>query len=300
MGWKRSAAAVGTSILGLTACGDSSDGGGKGKLRVLLQAEATITDGLDKGDEVENTKDYSVRYTKFLATIGNVSMKKSGSGAKASLPDVFVADLTEVGEQGIELGVLDDVEAGQWDKFGFETPGASKGVKALGGVSDDDLATMIKNGWTYWVEGSVQRAEADGGPVKFVIQAETATLFSDCELDGEPGVAVVEDGSSSATLTIHGDHIFFNSFPTGSEGSVKRLAAWVIQADRDMDGIVTTADLRSTDATEVFTSAAGYSLDGAPIDIENALDYVRAQLATQGHLNGEGECVWEFEGATGD
>lgn len=294
MGWKSRAASAVWALMALS-CSDEA-GEGKGRLRILLQAEASITDGLDQGDDVENTKDFGVRFSKYLIAIGNVRLSKAASEAEASLPDVFIADLTQVGEQGVELGVLDNIATGQWDRFGYDTPAANSKTKKLGNVPDADFDLMVENGWTYWIEGEVLR---DGDePVRFVIQTETATVFEGCELDGEPGVAVSQDGSS-ATLTIHGDHIFFNAFPTGSEGSIERIAGWVIDADQDMDSQVNTEDLSAADATEVFTSTRGYSLDGAPIVIENALDYVRAQLATQGHFNGEGECSWEFEGAEG-
>ena len=55
-------------------------------------------------------------------------------------------------------------------------------------------------------------------------------------------------------------------------------------------------DLAQIDASVLFTSELGYSLnvpfEGFPI--ETALDFVRAQLATQGHLNGEGTCSQRF------
>lgn len=278
-------------------CGSESDGGGTGSVRVLLTAEETITDGLDKGTDVENTQDYNVRYSKFLATVGNVKLGASNGQRAASIDEVYVVDMKQVGEAGIELGLVDELQAGEWDKFGFETPLAAAGAKAGKGVSSEDLAKMIDQGWTYWIEGVV---EGDQGDVQFVIQTDTPTLFTDCEYEGEPGVTVVEDGTATATITLHGDHIFFNAFPTGTEGSIKRLSGWVIDADQDGDGLVVTDDLLAVDATEVFTTARGYSLDGAPIPIANALDYVRAQLATQGHYKGEGECIWEFEGVTGD
>lgn len=294
MGFKLHAAVAALSILGVS-CGDD-DSAGTGKLRILLQAEASITDGLDRGDDVENTRDFSVRFSKYLIAIGNVRLSKAASKAEASLPDVFIADLKQVGEQGVELGVLDNIATGQWDRFGYETPAANGKTKKLGNVADADFDLMVENGWTYWIEGEVLRNGED--PVSFIIQTETATVFEGCELDGEPGVAVSQDGSS-ASLTIHGDHIFFNAFPSSSEGSIERLAGWVVDADQDMNNQVSTDDLSSVDATEVFTSTRGYSVNGAPIDIENALDYVRAQLATQGHFNGEGECSWKFAGAEG-
>lgn len=292
MGWKARAASAVLAVMAWS-CSDEAGGPGVGRLRILLQAEASITDGLDQGDDVEDTRDYGVRFSKYLIAVGNVRLSKSSSGATASLPDVFIADLTQVGEQGIELGVIDNLRAGQWDRFGYETPAANSKTKKLGNVSDADFDQMVENGWTYWIEGEVLRVGEE--PVSFVIQTETATVFEGCELDGEPGVAVSQDGSS-ATLTIHGDHIFFNAFPSSSEGSIERLAGWVVDADQDMDNQVSTEDLSSLDATEVLTSTRGYSIAGAPIDVENVLDYVRGQLATQGHFNGEGECAWDFKG----
>jgi hypothetical protein len=278
----------------LAGCG-GEDGEGEGKVRVLLESEETIREGLDPGSEDENTRDHAVRYTKYLAVVGHVELARSGGGS-AALDDVLVADMKQVGAEGVQLGVLDGLAAGEWDRFGFQTPAAAAGAKAGPGVSAADLATMIAEGWTYWIEGVVEGEERD---VKFVIQTDVPTTFESCELDGEPGVTVVEGSPQSATITLHGDHIFFNAFPTGSEGSIERRAAWVVAADADGDGNVSTEDLRALDASEVFTSTLGYSLDGAPIPIVNALDFVRAQLATQGHYKGEGECIWHFEGASG-
>jgi hypothetical protein len=287
---------MGLSALTFSACGDDTSTGGQGKVRVLLTAEETITEGLDQGSDVENTRDYSVRFSKYLATIGNVRMARASGADEVTLAQQFVADMTQLGQAGIELGVFEALDAGEWARFGFETPAAKSGAKALAGVSADDLEKMVDNGWTYWIEGVVERDAASGGPVEFVVQAEVATTFSECELDGEPGVTVVADGTATATITLHGDHLFFNAFPTGTEGTIERLAGWVIAADADGDGQVSTADLAALDATDVFKRDLGYSLDGAPIAIESALDFARAQLATQGHYKGEGECVWEFEG----
>jgi len=295
------------ALLGLTAatvaaCDDGSGDGAAGKLRVVLAAEASISGGLDQGSDSDDTRDYDVRFSKYLLAVGNVRLGKSSTGSQASLPEVYVADLQQVGEQGVELGAIEDLQAGQWDEFGYATPPATGSAKAVGGADAADVAKMKANGWTYWIEGKVLRDEAQGGPVSFVIQTEVDTVFSNCEVDGEPGVSLVAGGPSTVTLTIHGDHLFFNTFPSGSEGSIKRLAGWVFQADANADGKVTTEELSELDATEVFTSTAGYSLDGKPKDLEinTALDFVRAQLATQGHVSGEGECIATYKDGSAD
>lgn len=293
---------LGLTALGLAACDEGSSEGGAGKLRVILAAEASITGGLDQGSGSDDTRDYDVRFSKYLIAVGNVRLGKSSTDSQASLQDVYVADLQQVGEQGVELGTIDDLQSGQWDEFGYATPRAPSTAKAVGGATAAEVAKMRANGWTYWIEGNVLRDESEGGPVSFVIQTAVDTVFSNCEVDGEPGVSLVAGGPSTVTLTIHGDHLFFNTFPSGSEGSIKRLAGWVFQADANTDGKVTTEELSELDATEVFKSTAGYSLDGKPKDLEinTALDFVRAQLATQGHVSGEGECIATYRDGSAD
>jgi hypothetical protein len=238
-----------------------------------------------------------VRFTKFLATVGRVAMARSRDHRTASLDDVFVVDMTQVGSDGVELGVIDDLRAGEWDKFGFETPRADASTQRFDGVSEEDFVEMLRAGYTYWIEGRVERAAAQGGPVTFVIRTAVPTVFRDCERDGEPGVSVTADGTATATITLHGDHMFFNAFLTGSEANIERLAGYIVQADGDGDGHVDERELEQLDATTAFTRARGYSLDGAPILIDDALDFVRAQLATQGHYQGEGECIFALEDA---
>jgi hypothetical protein len=77
----------------------------------------------------------------------------------------------------------------------------------------------------------------------------------------------------------------------------------MVAADQDGDGRVSTEDLAALDTTTLFPSGE-YDLGGNPLGdehpIETALDFVRAQLATQGHFRGEGECVWTFMGVEGE
>jgi hypothetical protein len=272
---------IGLSAVGLFACGSDV---GTGKLLVQLAAEETISEGLEPGQGVENTKDYGVTYSKYLVAIGRVKLGgRAGAGERVD-ETVYVADMMKVGETGLDLVEFDDLDAGQWSAFGFETPAAAPGAKMLAGVSDADAQVMMSKGLTYWIEGTVERPEK---PVRFSFQVRVPTVFSDCQSDGEPGVAVGEGGRSAATITLHGDHLWFDSFLSGSEASIVRRAKWLADADVDGDGKVVTEDLASVRPEVVFKN---YSFAGAPIPIETALDFVRAQLATQGHVNDEGEC----------
>jgi hypothetical protein len=291
---------LGSSILGWTLCllgCEKAGEAGQGRMRILLSAESSISEGLSQGPGVEDTRDYGVRFTKFLATVGPVSLARSHGKLTAALSETFVVDMTQLGEDGVELGVIDDLESGEWDKFGFETPLADVDAQRFAGVSESDYDEMVRAGYTYWIEGSVERVEAEGGPVSFAIKAAVPTSFHDCAYDGEPGVSVQASGTATATITLHGDHMFFNSFPSGTEANIQRMAGYIVDADADRDGHVDDEELAQRDATDAFTRARGYSLDGAPILIDNALDFVRAQLATQGHYQGEGECIFTLHEA---
>ncbi len=90
----------------------------------------------------------------------------------------------------------------------------------------------------------------------------------------------------------------------GAEGSVVRRAQWMVNADVDADGTVTQEDLQSigeTDLGQLLPSdlgdgMPGFALGGAPIELHDAWDYAIAQLKTQGHFQGEGECAFDGMG----
>lgn len=282
-----------TFLAGLLLLGCGEADGETGNLRVQLVADRSVVDGLSRSQ----TADYAVQYTKYLVAVGDVHVARTNGVDEVADGAVYIADLRRVGSEGIELTTFKGLATGQWAEVGYRTPAATSTAQALPGVSAEDRAEMIEHGYTYWIEGVVERPEAEGGPVSFVIQTDVDTTFRDCEVNGEPGVAIGE-GTSTLGLTLHGDHLFFNAFPSASEASIMRSARFLVDADRDNDGKVSTAELAEIDSAELFTSARGYDLSGSPIVIETALDFVRAQLAGQGHINGEGGCVPEFEGVS--
>jgi hypothetical protein len=267
------------------ACGD--DGDGRGQLQVRVQAEASISEGLMVGDD-ENSRDYGVTFTKYLVAIGKVKLGRSGQAERRD-DRVFVADMLNVGEQGVDLGALSDLPSGRWEQLGYETPITPAGAIPVAGVTQADLQVMIDKQLTYWIEGTVNRPEK---PVSFSLQVGVPSSFGDCQTDARPGVAIPEGARASVSLTLHGDHLFFDGFLSGTEAAVVRRAQWLVDADVDGDGRVVTSDLVALPAERLF---GGYNLGSAPFPINDALDFVRAQLATQGHVNGEGECTWTVQ-----
>src|SRR5262245_8179058 len=104
------------ALLGLPGCGDE-DAEGSGTLSVLLEAEDSITGGLDPGDDVENVRDgWQVRYDAFDAAIGDIDVRFSTDpDLRARDEAVFVVDLASVPPSGLPLWEISGLRAGRWD-----------------------------------------------------------------------------------------------------------------------------------------------------------------------------------------
>jgi hypothetical protein len=285
------------ALVGLAIAGCGSDGGrsGNGNLSVLLEAEETIVDGLQSGTGEENILDgFDVEFNRYIASIGFVQMAQIDGNNPQSSSVVGIADLTSLPTTLPQLTAFTGIATGQYTEFGFETPAPEADVVNINSVPAEEVDAMVANGWSFVIEGTITQV-SDGATKSFLIEADVPTVYSACAVEGlEPGVNV--SANSSVDLTLHGDHIFFNGFPE-EEGNVQRLAQWLWDVeDTDGNDVLTRVDFEAaTDVGSLFPSPPQgvYELTGGPITpINDAWDFIRAQLGTQGHIFGEGECEW--------
>lgn len=210
-----------------------------------------------------------------------------------------VVDLVALPASGAQLSRFDALDVGLWDVFEYATPQPVEATRHET-ASEADFDEMVANGWTHLIEGTLESASGESCPpdgtcrpstrLTFRFPVRVATRFGRCQAeDGLPSVTITE-GGTTASITIHGDHVFFDRFPSGAE-IVQRRAQWLVNADTDGDAAITPEELMAIDAAALFPSET-YDLSGAGVPIETAWDFVRAQLATQGHFQGEGECPW--------
>jgi hypothetical protein len=274
-------------------CGDDGGSGGSGNLSVLLEAEDTITSGLQAGTGTENILDgFDIDFSRYVISVGLVDMSQLDGANPQSSDAVVVADFTRLGTTPPELTAFEGIPIGQYTEFGFQTPAPDSSAFNLN-AEDADYDTMLANGWSYIIDGTITRVD-DGAERDFLIEADVPSIFTSCAVEGlQPGVNV--STNSSVTITMHGDHMFFNGFPE-EEGNVMRQAEWLWEVeDIDDDGLLTKTDFEAaTDIGALFPSPpqGNYELTGGPLPISNAWDFIRAQLGTQGHIFGEGECQW--------
>ena len=299
----------------LFACGGND---ATGDLTVLLEAEDTITDGLTAGTTGEAIQDgWEVSFDKYIVAIGDIDIRlASDSTVAESDPAVFVVDLAKIPEAGLPLWSFTAIEPGDWE-FRYATPAAGSGATRHDSVEVVDFDAMVAGGHTYLVTGSLTRAGGqscppsalaqpggkiasgnngtddcyDSAAITFSFALAAATVFGPCEVDEIAGFNVPSDGSQTVAATIHGDHLFFNGFPEGAEGGVMRLAQWLADSDLDLDGAVEQSELMMITPSALAELDTRFQLGGSPISpLTNMVDYLTAQLKTQGHFQGEGEC----------
>lgn len=315
--WKAAAGAVACLGLLATGCG-SDDTAGSGSLTVLLESEDVVVEGLEPGDGGENIADgWAVDFEKYVVAIGDIDVHLStDESVEREAGEVFAVDLTAVPAGGLSLWSLEGLPEGRWE-FNYSTPGAGHGAERHESVEPADYEQMVESDWTYLIDGVLTQAGGESCPpaalatpqgesngntrggnecydapsVRFQFGASAETVFGPCEIDEVPGFAVPAGGSQTVAATLHGDHLFFNGFPEGDEGGITRLAQWLADCDLNLDGMVTQEELAAIAPAQLPEIDDRYQLGGSPITpLDTMYDYVRAQLKTQGHFQGEGEC----------
>jgi len=298
---------------------DDGEAVGSGNLTVLLDHGGAIFDGLQPGVSAMNIRDgWAASVDKYIVTVGALDMHyATDESMEMEAPEVLVVDLTEVPTTGFTLWTLEGLRAGRWE-FNYSTPGAADGTTKHDSVAQADYDEMVANDWTYLIDGTLTKSDGQSCPpaalatpgtktpngnmsgpnpcydapsVKFVIGATAETNYGPCEVDEVPGFSIADGGTQTIAATIHGDHLFFNGFPEGDEGGVMRLAQWMADCDLNLDGIVTQEELKAIAPSQLPELDDRFQLGGSPITpLEDMYDFVVAQLKTQGHYQGEGEC----------
>lgn len=273
---------------GVAACGVGS--AGTGELTIAIQAEDSITEGLAAGSGEEDLVDgWSVHFDRYVASFGDISLVPMRGGTPVVLAADLVVDLTTVPETGriVHTGSLAE---GRY-AFSYAMPVVTAGQTRDASVSEEDFERMVREGCSYLIVGSA----ADGARrVDFDLCLDARAEYDCASTEGMEGI-VVSAGATTAFLTVHGDHLFFNGFPSGDEGTIVRRGGLLALVDDATggDGLVDRDDLAASPIALLPRSE--YVLTGAPTVegrvITDLALYARAQLSTQGHLDGEGECV---------
>lgn len=302
--------------LALLACASAP-----GEVRVLVEPEAVIIEGLTAGSGAEDVQDgWAVSFSKYILTLGPVELRHIQSGAVTRSAESWAVDLARLPSRGEVLWTLAEAEPGRTDLF-YSTRAAE--LERHDSVSKDDFDELADAEATHLIVGTIthpsgvscpptalaevpddaepvgENAGGDScyaqGSIDFRLLVSAEVTYGPCSIDGVPGIAVESGATSTAAISLHGDHLFFGGFPEGSEGEVRRYAQWLADCDLDLDGTVTSAELARIPLAELPEFDQRFPLGGSPLrPLDDVLAYVRSQLSTQGHFQGEGECALAF------
>lgn len=237
--------------------------------------------------------DWSVRFTKYLVSVGGFTLTSS-SGEQRSSPRHVLVDLQK---GDVELTQLSELPAGRWG-VGFDVRPPDDSTELPGGnVSAEDLARLREHGFSYWLEGEAVKAGV--GVFTFAFGFPVKGRMVDCVngTDGTLGIVVPENSTAEAEVTIHAEHMFYDRLGT-HRGVQLRFDAFVATAGPDKvitsEGLGTQQilDLRGLNGEELL-DAKGKPVVYEPgaYDVKTLWEFVTQSIVDQAHLNGGGVCA---------
>jgi len=170
----------------------------------------------------------------------------------------------------------------------------SADTRAANDVSDEDIERMQDEGYSLLVEAVVIKDERE---VVLEYGFAMEVLHTHCVngLDDTDGLVVPTNATIDAQITVHLDHLFFDTY--AREDARLRFDAMAAVSD---DGALTIDDLAAqANLSDLFDEAgdpldlayeSGSAFDPVPEDLR---EYVISAATTTGHFNGEGHCDYE-------
>lgn len=283
------------ALLALAACGES---GANGTLEVRLSGEEASREGFPVGtgdDVIEFADGYTLTFDKVLVSIVDVTLADDGGTAGLGA-DPIVADL-HLGEP--VAWTFEGVPAQRWPAVSYTYGAPPADARLLEGVSEADVEAMRTAGASLLVAGEASDG-TESYPFELVLDIDVVNAR--CEgLDETDGLVVPEGAVVQAELTIHLDHLFFDTY--ANDDAALRFEPWA--AVYDGTNPITLEALASQRIAELEDRAGDPLRDGegaliiydpGPLTLgSNDLgEYVRAAATTTGHFQGEGHCDYEL------
>lgn len=284
----------------ILACGEDDDGG-TGSLVLYASGEEAAITGFPVPDEPDLAlvDGWSIHFDRFLVSFGNVRLESSDGGKAITGSDAVIVDLTRSLRQ--EVFRFEDLPARRWDRFSYDIVRAKADARRVGPLDDGDVQEMIDGGLNYLIAGT---AEKGGKRIHFTWGLENPTRNHDCidGVDGKPGIVIRNRSVADYEITLHIDHLFYDSLGD-HEGLSMRFDALAAVAEETEDGWVlpfenlaqqSLADLRDENG-ETLRDQDGkvlvYDPGSVQLDERNLRGYVVAAAKSQGRFNGEGHCA---------
>lgn len=278
------------------ACGDADSGSsGAGTLRVKISGEEAARDGYPVGsgdDEIAFADDWTLKFEKVLVSLTNFELRASDGESADLTSGAVVADLHQ-GEP--QLWKFEDVPARRWDRVGYAYAPPSSRSKKANDVDDADIELMHDEGYSLLIEATATKGERTI-PLQYGFAFEVEMTRCENGIDETDGIVVANNAVNEAQVTVHLDHLFFDTFAVDDANlHFDPMAAMAPARGRltldDLAKQNNLSDLKGPDGKPLdLAYDPGSVFDPVP---KNLRDYVVAAATTTGHWNGEGHCIYE-------
>jgi len=252
-----------------TGCSDD-EAAADGTLQVTIYGEEFIEDEIPGNDVADG---WTIDFTRFLVTVHDVEIGKPGADPVLSLGGGRVFDLAKPSNTLGHVVGAGDVPGGTYRELAYTVGPAVTGTVA-GNATAGDVTEMIAGGFSVFVEGSASKS---GQVIDFAWGFTTSTRYAPCATS-----AMVDGGRGTSQITIHADHLFYDSLVSETPAIRFQLAA---DADTNDDDAVTLDELAAVDITGLDNYQVGNATD-----VTNLRRFIEAQVPTLGHVDGEGHC----------
>ena len=279
---KHAAATVMLMATGLlSGCG--SEGGeqsaGRGTAKFTTWGEEFIEQGISSDEFADG---WAITFDRFLVVLGEITVRHASGELGARLEGTQLFDLHSPGPHLI--GTTPELAAKAWEDVSFVVVPAAADTQRHDAATDADLTLMQDGGYSVYVAGTATQGTA---AKSFAWGFILATRYGDCQHDAAGavlhGLVIPSGGVEQVEFTIHGDHLFYDSF---GPDAVLRFAA-MADADADGDNHVTLEELREVRLANLAEGA--WDAGGHNVDYLDA--FVTQLTTTLGHYRGEGHCL---------
>lgn len=269
-------------IATLAACSDE----GQGSVRFTTWGEDFIEKEIPADPGEGGFSDgWSVKYDKFLVAFHAIKVADDRGETAATMGVSKLVDNVRPGKK--ELVTFSGLPARAWNRVSYQIRPALASSELLGATAADrDL--MVSKGYALYAEGSASK-----GAVRKTFRwgFATATEMSACRAAEEAGraaegVVVTSGGSTTAELTTHGDHLFYDRLKASDDPAIETALRFdaIAAADQDGDGEVTMTELAGRPIDVRLYDPSGF-------DAVNLGAFITQLSRTVGHYRGEGECT---------
>jgi hypothetical protein len=277
--------------------GGGEGGGGDGSLVIRVSGEGAAKNGYPyekNGALIAFADGWSLRFSKYIASVGELRLASSDGSVAVEAPETYVADLHR-GDPTV--ATYAGLAARRWDRFRFHVVAARPDAINLNGVDAADLARMVQGGYNYWVEGEATKGDRT---VTFAWGLRNPTRNANCTsgVDGTDGFVIRNNATTGAELTIHIDHLFWTSL--GTERAELRFDAIAAVAGDDDHvafdelALQPLADLRAPGGGPLVDeagAAVAYDPGSVPLAAPTLQAFMLASSASQAHVDGVGLCT---------